>query len=295
MQQAGGCSGGVRISGRDAVEGHRGGAERAAEFARGGGAGDAVVAVGVVGGEPAEFVAGEFGGLRMSCAAVSSGVAAGASGPRCSSGFGVAGQYRLPLAMIAPWWVPWGPRSCGCRSWTSCAPAAGGAGGPRRRRRGGRSRSRRGCRRARSPSPGMRVSDGGEGADGVGVAGGQGDPPGQFRDGRAGPRRGSSWRPRGSSRRTSPLWGRAGWSCGAPRTPRGRRRSLLPWCGGREKDSTSVQSTASDVLRCLCARPGCWLPAGHPAPRRGRRTGCRPACCFSRAAAMRPKVRSAWR
>ena len=26
--------------------------------------------------------------------------------------------------MMAPWMVPWGPRSAGCRSWTSCAPAA---------------------------------------------------------------------------------------------------------------------------------------------------------------------------
>ena len=65
MQQAGGCSGGVRISGRAAVQGHRRGPERAAELAHGGGAGDAVVAVGVVGGEPAELVPGEFGGLRV--------------------------------------------------------------------------------------------------------------------------------------------------------------------------------------------------------------------------------------
>jgi hypothetical protein len=26
--------------------------------------------------------------------------------------------------MTAPWWVPLGPRSCRCRSWTSWAPAA---------------------------------------------------------------------------------------------------------------------------------------------------------------------------
>jgi hypothetical protein len=37
------------------VQGHRRGAERAADLARGGGAGDAVVAVGVVSGEAAEL------------------------------------------------------------------------------------------------------------------------------------------------------------------------------------------------------------------------------------------------
>ena len=40
-------------------------AERAADLPGGGGAGDAVVAVGVVGGVPAEFVPGEFGGLLV--------------------------------------------------------------------------------------------------------------------------------------------------------------------------------------------------------------------------------------
>ena len=47
------------------VQGHRLRAERAADLARGGGAGDAVVAVGVVGGVPAELVAGELGGLLV--------------------------------------------------------------------------------------------------------------------------------------------------------------------------------------------------------------------------------------
>jgi hypothetical protein len=50
-------------------------------------------------------------------------VAVRASGLSSSSGRGVAGQYRFPLAMTAPWWVPLGPRSCGCGSWTSCARA----------------------------------------------------------------------------------------------------------------------------------------------------------------------------
>src|SRR5712691_6670715 len=39
---------------------------------------------------------------------------------------GAAWKVRLPLAMMAPRWVPWGPRSEGCRSWT-----------PARRRRAG--------------------------------------------------------------------------------------------------------------------------------------------------------------
>ena len=60
--------------------------------------------------------------------------------------------------MTAPSWVPLGPRSCGCRSWTSCAPGA--AGSPRRRRRGARSRSHRGRRRAGCPAAGSAVSTG---------------------------------------------------------------------------------------------------------------------------------------
>jgi hypothetical protein len=43
---------------------------------------------------------------------------------------GVAGQYRLPLAMMAPSWGPRGPRPGGCRSWTSCAPVAAERDGP---------------------------------------------------------------------------------------------------------------------------------------------------------------------
>ncbi len=54
---------------------------------------------------------------------MSPGLASRASGPSPVSGRGVAGQYRLPLAMMAPWWVPLGPRSFGCRSWTSWPPA----------------------------------------------------------------------------------------------------------------------------------------------------------------------------
>ncbi len=47
------------------VQRHRRGAERAADLAHGGGALDAVVAVLVVGGEAAELVAGQFGGLAV--------------------------------------------------------------------------------------------------------------------------------------------------------------------------------------------------------------------------------------
>jgi hypothetical protein len=58
VQQAGGFSGGVRISGAAAVQRHGGWPEGAADLAHGGGAGDAVVAVGVIGGDLAEFVPG---------------------------------------------------------------------------------------------------------------------------------------------------------------------------------------------------------------------------------------------
>src|SRR5262249_32910377 len=48
-----------------AVQGHGGGPQRAADLARGRGAGDAVVAVGVVAGDPAELVPGGLGGLLV--------------------------------------------------------------------------------------------------------------------------------------------------------------------------------------------------------------------------------------
>ena len=48
-----------------AVQRHGGRAQRAADLAHGGGAHDPVVAVGVVGGDPAELVAGELGGLLV--------------------------------------------------------------------------------------------------------------------------------------------------------------------------------------------------------------------------------------
>src|SRR5258708_6506647 len=39
--------------------------------------------------------------------------------------------------MMAPWWVPWGPRSCGWRSWTRRAPARRGGVGQAPASRGG--------------------------------------------------------------------------------------------------------------------------------------------------------------
>ena len=59
VQQACGCCGGWRISGRSRSRVIDGGPERAADLARGGGALHAVVAVGVVRGEAAELVAGQ--------------------------------------------------------------------------------------------------------------------------------------------------------------------------------------------------------------------------------------------
>src|SRR5579875_2275534 len=59
------------------VQGHRRRAERAADLPCGGGAGDAVVAVGVVAGEAAEFVAGGLGGLRVMLRALLRGGGAG--------------------------------------------------------------------------------------------------------------------------------------------------------------------------------------------------------------------------
>jgi hypothetical protein len=76
------------------VQGHRGGAERAADLARGGGAGGAVVAVVVGGGEAAELAVRESASSLVwrSWPAACSLVAVRASGPSSSSGRGVRGQ-----------------------------------------------------------------------------------------------------------------------------------------------------------------------------------------------------------
>ncbi len=52
-----------RSLGPGPVQFHRGGAERAADLARGGGAGDPAVAVGVIGGDRAELVLCQLGCL----------------------------------------------------------------------------------------------------------------------------------------------------------------------------------------------------------------------------------------
>ena len=77
VQQAWGCCGGWRISGRSRSRVIDAGAERAADLARGGGARDAVVAVGVVSGEAAELVAGELSGAGVVRGGVFGGGAAG--------------------------------------------------------------------------------------------------------------------------------------------------------------------------------------------------------------------------
>ena len=76
VQQAGGCCGRGEDLGPVPVEFHRRGAERAADFPGGGGAGVAAVAVGVVGGVEAEFVAGELSSLLV----VGGGVGGGGAG-----------------------------------------------------------------------------------------------------------------------------------------------------------------------------------------------------------------------
>ena len=73
---------------------------------------------------PAQFKDASSSLVLRSWSAACPLVAVRASGPSSSSGRGVPGQYRLPLLMIAPSWVPLGPRSCGCRSWMRLAPAA---------------------------------------------------------------------------------------------------------------------------------------------------------------------------
>ena len=82
---------------------------------------DAVEAAGVAGGDPPSFGSGRS---RRSCGRdpwSCSFVAVRASGrvqQRARGG-------RAVEVAVAPWWVPLGPRSCGCRSWIE--PRAGGA------------------------------------------------------------------------------------------------------------------------------------------------------------------------
>ncbi len=60
-----------------------------------------MVAVGVVGGVPAEFVPGQLGGLLVVGGDLLAG-GCGWQGASSSSVRGVCGQYRFPLAMTAP-------------------------------------------------------------------------------------------------------------------------------------------------------------------------------------------------
>ena len=130
--------------------------------------------------------------------------------------------------MMAPWWVPRGPRSEGCRSWTSWAPD---------------------CAERDGPGAGVAVGVAGVGQDvaerdaagrasrsapGPGRGPGRG---GRSRRSSAGPARGragrapraSWWRRRGSSRRTARCPGRGRRRSGVPRRLRGRRSR---WCRG---------------------------------------------------------------
>ena len=194
--------------------------------------------------------------------------------------------------MIAPSCVPLGPRSCGCRSWTSCAPAAR-SGMARLRRRGARSRNRRGCRPAGSPGRASRSA----------------------RERKRGPGRGGTMTPL----RGGQLWGWPAVLLGHY-DPGGQvvpveqlvfaaQQVVLAVSpgrfgvgaiagsargGGREEDSRSVQSTASEVLASLNS-------AGMLASSRSSQTRCSspdgspPGSSLLRALTTRLKVRSVCR
>ena len=86
--------------------------------------------------------------------------------------------------MIAPAWVPRGPRSWGCRSWISCAPARRQRDGPG----GGVAVGVAGVGEhvaERDAGRWHAGQDGDQGADGVEFAGGESHPPGELGDGRA--------------------------------------------------------------------------------------------------------------
>src|SRR5260370_16535271 len=86
--------------------------------------------------------------------------------------------------MMARWWVRWGPRSEGCRSWTSCARAWRSGIGPG----GGGAVGVAGVVEdvaERDAGGGHAEQDGGQGAGRVEAAGSHGHPAGQLGDGRA--------------------------------------------------------------------------------------------------------------
>ena len=239
VQQAGGCSGGVRISGRSRVQRHRCRAERAADLAHDRGAHHPVVAVGVVAGDPAEFVAGGLGGLLVvGGGLVRGGVAGERSEFQQRPGRGRAVQVAVgdDGAVVGAAGAAVG----GVQVLDQLGPGARGAGWPRLRRRGGRSRSRPGCRRAGCRAAGMRGQHRDQGAGRVGVAGARRSSagPARARAGRA--PRASWWRRRRSSRRTARCPGRGRRRSGAPRRPRGRRsRCCRAAAGGRRSPRRS--------------------------------------------------------
>src|SRR4029077_20740119 len=79
------------------VQGHRRGAERAADLADGGGALDAVVAVLIVAGEAAELVAGELGGLSVMICGLLPGGGAGER-PEVQQRAGCLGAVQVAVA-----------------------------------------------------------------------------------------------------------------------------------------------------------------------------------------------------
>ena len=197
--------------------------------------------------------------------------------------------------MMAPWWVPLGPRSCGCRSWTSC-----GAGGAQRQRPGaGVAVGVAGVGEhvaETDPGCGHRGQHGHQGADRVVQARRHGGAAGELGDGGA------------------VLVGhrdRGGQVVAVEQLVLAAQQVVLavsPGClgvgagaalagGGREKDSRSVQSTASDALASLnwpgmdassrASQTRCSGPraARRVRPRRGRpRPGRRSARSAGRSA-----------
>ena len=231
-QQACGCSGGAEDLRAVPVQRHRRGAERAADLAHGGGALHPVVAVGVVGGEAAELVPGQLAGLAVVVRGLLFGGGAGerpefGQRPRCLGAVQVAvADDRAVVGAL-------GAAVMGMEVLDEL-----GAGGPQRDGPGAGVAVRvAGVAEdvaERDLLAGQRGQHGGEGADRVvpgrrqrGAAGELGDG-GPVLLGHHDPGR------RGSTRRTARPGCAAGCSCGAPRTPRGRRSR---WCraagGGR--------------------------------------------------------------
>ena len=149
VQHGLGVPGGCEDLGAVPVQGHRGGAERAADLAHGRGALDPVVAVLVVGGEPAELVTAQLGGLGVVRGDV---VAAGVAGERPESGEGAGGgrAVEVPVGDDRAVVGALGAAVVGVQVLDQLRRRRLAAAAPRRPRRGGRSRNRRGRRRAGS-------------------------------------------------------------------------------------------------------------------------------------------------